>query len=359
MFEHAAQADFLVMEHTLALPPGCELHEYEIASLLGVGGFGFTYAALDRNIQKSVAIKEFFPVQWATRRADNSISPSSSEYADSVSWASARFLDEARTLSHFHHENIVAIHRFFELNGTAYIVMDYVEGETLSSKLKKSGQLSETEIRSIIWPILDGLVEVHKKSVIHRDIKPDNILISKSGKSVLIDFGAARIDIENRTSLTGVFTPAYAPLEQISGEHGSENYTTDIFALAGVMYRCATGHKPPSSVERRAGASLSPASKSGNTRCSLPFFEAIDVGLSLFSKDRPQSIVEWMSLFDERATSPSVFEGEAETVLANQEEGGSSGLSGAANVVGIFFSLLATGALIYWLMGFGLQSLID
>ena len=160
-----------------ALPQGYRLEEYELLRVLGFGGFGMTYLGFDHHLDKGVAIKEYLPSDIATRTSDHSVVPQASDFQEDFEWGLDRFLDEARTLARFQHPNIVQVYRFFEAHGTGYIVMEYVEGETLSAYLERKVTLTESELKSILYPILDGLEAVHGANFLHRDIKPGNIII--------------------------------------------------------------------------------------------------------------------------------------------------------------------------------------
>ena len=201
-----------------ALPRGHRLQEYELVRVLGMGGFGMTYLGFDHHLDKAVAIKEYLPSDIATRTADHSVAPQASEFRGDFQWGLERFLDEARTLARFDHRHIVKVYRFFEAHGTAYIVMEYAEGETLSAYLERKGTLSEAELKGILYPLLDGLAVVHGADFLHRDIKPGNIVLRDTdGSPVLLDFGSARQAIGAKSrSVTSIVTPGYAPIEQYS-----------------------------------------------------------------------------------------------------------------------------------------------
>src|SRR5918995_230600 len=154
---------------TNPLPPGYALQEYRIEGLLGVGGFGLTYLALDGNLNLKVALKEYLPADIALRGPDQSLSPRSVECADTFGHGKQRFLDESRTLASFRHPNIVRVMRFFEANGTAYMVMEFVEGAALPDWIKTRRPLSEAQLAALIAPLLDGLEVVHKAGFLHRD----------------------------------------------------------------------------------------------------------------------------------------------------------------------------------------------
>ena len=197
-------------QHPLnALPQGYRLQEYELMRVLGFGGFGMTYLGFDHNLDKGVAVKEFLPDDIAARTDDNSVVPKASQFLGDFEWGLERFLDEARTLARFDHRHIIKVFRFFKAHGTAYIVMEYAEGETLSEFLKRSKTLGEADLKAILFPILDGLEEVHEANFLHRDVKPGNIIIRDEDRSpVLLDFGAARQAIGARSrSVTSIITP--------------------------------------------------------------------------------------------------------------------------------------------------------
>src|SRR5712692_4493929 len=196
-----------------ALPVGSHIESYEIAGVLGIGGFGITYKGYDHSLHCDVAIKEYLPHGLAFRTGDGTtVIPKSDNDKKSYDYGLKRFLEEARILAKFKERSIVRVSRFLEINGTAYLIMDYEDGESLAEYLQKSGVLMEAEIRAIILPILEGLSAVHEKDFLHRDIKPGNIYLRKDGPPVLLDFGAARQALSERTqALTGMVTPGYAP----------------------------------------------------------------------------------------------------------------------------------------------------
>src|SRR5260221_106260 len=184
-----------------ALPAGYGLQEYRIEKLLGVGGFGLTYLALDQNLNLKVALKEYLPGDIAQRAADQSITPSSAEWAESFGWGKRRFLDESRTLASFRHPNIVRVMRFFEANGSAYMVMEFVAGAPLGDWIKSQQRpLPEAHLRALAMPLLDGLEVVHKAGYAHRDVKPGNIYMREDDSPVLLDFGSPRIQESERLS---------------------------------------------------------------------------------------------------------------------------------------------------------------
>ncbi len=282
-------------QHPLnALPQGYRIEEYELLRVLGVGGFGITYLGFDHNLDKGVAIKEYLPSDIATRTRGHSVAPQASDFQEDFEWGLDRFLDEARTLARFQHPNIVQVYRFFEAHGTAYIVMEYVEGETLSAYLERKETLTESELKSILYPILDGLEVVHGADFLHRDIKPGNIIIRDEDDSpVLLDFGAARQAMGARSrSVASMLTPGYAPIERYSSR-GNQGPWTDIYALGVVCYRALTGQMVDEAMDRIHDDALIPLSEQYAGRASREFLSAIDHALSVYEKERPQSVSAW------------------------------------------------------------------
>ncbi|MDX8394647.1 MAG: serine/threonine-protein kinase, partial [Mariprofundales bacterium] len=284
-------------QHRNALPAGYRIKEYQIKSILGHGGFGITYLAHDVNLDKQVAIKEYFPNDLAYRDGKTTVDAKSHSDEEAFKWGKESFLDEARTLAKFSHPNIVHISRYFEAHSTAYMVMDYEEGQTLSYCLNDLGRLpTEQELLDILLPLLAGLECVHAKGFLHRDIKPSNILIHDDDSPVLIDFGAARMALGQKSrSLTSVVTPHYAPFEQYHS-HGNQGEWTDIYAIGAVLYRSITGSPPPESAARIKRDPMLAAVEAGKGRYSTAFLQAIDVALQPDEEDRPQNIAAFMKL---------------------------------------------------------------
>ena len=262
--------------------------------MLGFGGFGMTYLGFDHNLDKPIAIKEYLPSDIATRTVDRSVAAQASEVRGDFQWGLERFVDEARTLARFDHRHIIKVHRFFEAHGTAYIVMEYAEGETLSAHLERKGSLSEAELKAILYPLLDGLAVVHGADFLHRDIKPGNIVLRDvDGSPVLLDFGAARQAIGAKSrSVTSIVTPGYAPIEQYS-TRGRQGAWTDIYALGGVCYRALTGDVPEDATDRMRDDPLVPVSQRCAGRASAAFLSAVDWALSVDEGDRPQGVGAW------------------------------------------------------------------
>src|SRR5688572_3110289 len=275
---------------TSPLPAGYALQEYRIEKVLGVGGFGLTYLALDGNLNLRVALKEYLPDDIATRGADQSIGPLSAATADTFGWGKQRFLDESRTVASFRHPNIVRVMRFFEANGTAYMVMEFVEGAALGAWIKTRRPLAEAQAAALMGPLLDGLEVVHKTGVLHRDIKPDNIYVREDGTPVLIDFGSAR---QQASELTVVVSQGYAPFEQYHSQ-GKQGPWSDLYALGGVLYWMVTGKRPHEATARVRTDTMPSALQTGDRNLYRPaFLAAIDWALTPAEDQRPQSVAEW------------------------------------------------------------------
>jgi serine/threonine protein kinase len=234
----------------LALAPRTILNQqYLIGRVLGSpGGFGITYLAWDIRLERKVAIKEYLPREWASRDANHStVVPHSREAGEYFRFGLDQFLTEARLLAKFDdHPNVVRVRTFFTENETGYMVMDYYQGMTLAEYLaQQGGKLPPETVLAIMLPLLSGLREVHEHGVLHRDIKPQNIYLTEQGRPLLLDFGAARVAVRERTqSLSVVLTEGFAPHEQYDS-HGKQGPWTDIYACAATLYMMLTGSMPP------------------------------------------------------------------------------------------------------------------
>ena len=196
----------MVADHAIALASGQKVEDYVIESVLGEGGFGITYLARQEALNKVFAVKEYLPRQIATRTANGAIRTISERDADQFAHGLDRFLDEARIMAQFSHPNIVQVQNFFEANGTAYLVMDYGEGQTLDEDLARRPLMDEAELRAILMPLLDGLGTMHAADVLHRDIKPGNVFIRRDKGPMWLDFGAARRCAGGRSGIRSCFS---------------------------------------------------------------------------------------------------------------------------------------------------------
>jgi serine/threonine protein kinase len=287
-----------VADSHIALPPGTVLQKkYLIGKVLGQGGFGITYLAWDLMLNIKLAIKEYMPEQLATRTTgQNSISVYRSALTDEYEYGLKKFIEEARTLARFiEHPNVISVRDYFEANGTAYLVMNYIEGVTLHSYLKSSGgRIDEVKAMSVFMPVLDALKEVHAVGVLHRDISPDNLLVSTMGRVVLIDFGAARQSMgEKNKSMSVIMKAGFSPEEQYRSK-GVQGPWTDIYAVAATMYYSITGQKPPESLDRLADDLLLPPSGLG-IEISETFEQAMMKALAVKAEERYQTAEEFQA----------------------------------------------------------------
>ena len=285
--------------HKQALPAGYRLQNHRLVSVLGVGGFGVTYLAEHATLGQKAAIKEYLPNEFAVRDGATVHAKSEADRAD-FEWGLQRFLDEATTLARFEHRNVVRVRDYFEANRTAYIVMDYEEGEPLDKLLESHGRLTEAQLRRVLLPIVEGLKEVHASGFLHRDIKPSNVFVRRSDESpVLLDFGAARQALGRKSkSLTAVASAGYLPPEQYESE-GEQGPWTDVYALSALCYRAISGNAPveaprrQSRMARRQADSLPALAESEASDYSKSLLEAVDWGLRVIETERPQSLNEW------------------------------------------------------------------
>ncbi len=294
-----------------ALPTQYRLHWYVLERVLGQGGFGITYLARDTNLDQRVAIKEYLPVDVATRRADATVRPRSDDQAERYRWGLERFIQEARTLARFDHPNIVRVLSVFEQNGTAYMVMRFEEGENFAALLERMRTIAEKDLMRVLLPVLDGLVLVHNAGFIHRDIKPDNIHIRDDGSPVLLDFGSARHSLGHARTMTILVAPGYAPFEQYYSSGEDQGPWTDIYSLGATCYRAVSGAAPMDAIARSKGILgstrelLVPAAAVGAGRYTERLLNAIDHALAFGEKDRPATIAQWRAeLTDGGAIAP-------------------------------------------------------
>ena len=281
------------------LPPGTSLQRYEILSVLGQGGFGITYRARDTQLNRDVAIKEYLPSALAVREQTILVLPRSTQMAGEFALGRQRFLDEGRTLATLQRApSIVRVFDFIEANGTAYIVMELVPGITLDERLSRGKVLSPAEIDKILWPLLDGLAQVHAIDFLHRDIKPANILLDETGSPTLIDFGSSRAAIAGQTvAATAIFTPGYAAAEQFTAAR--QGPWTDIYGLSATLYHAITGAPPPSAFDRMLDETYEPLTKRTPAGFAPGLLIGIDAGLAVRASDRPQSIAGWRPILSQ------------------------------------------------------------
>jgi non-specific serine/threonine protein kinase len=295
--------------HAKALPEGSILREWKLESVLGVGGFGIVYRGRGVYFDEVVAIKEYFPSAISDRQDGETVTPTDSSSEEVYALGLKKFVEEAKILWNLskpeRHPNIVAVKSLFEIHGTAYMVMDFEKGVSLSQMLRNGQTFDEASLLGLLRPIAEGLDRVHKAGVIHRDIKPANILVDDDGRRpVLIDFGSARFESGQATSTQVTFyTPPYAAIEQYVKTFPQGPWT-DIYALGVALYQCVTGEKPGDALERMHGGPGEPLSARERPGFSRTFTRAVDAAMALRPSERPQSMPEWLKMFEPGYDTP-------------------------------------------------------
>ena len=293
----------------VALPPGTRLDEFELLQVLGVGGFGIVYLALDHALLRKVAIKEYMPSALAQRGVDACVMLRSPSQAKTFATGRRSFINEAQLLASFDHPSLVKVYRYWEANDTAYMAMPFYPGRTLKEERRlMDGPPDEAWLRGFVEPILGALEVLHAQGVYHRDIAPDNILLLPDGRPVLLDFGAARRVIGERTrALTAVFKPSFAAIEQYAEAPGmTQGPWSDLYALGAVVHFMLTATPPvPAAVravhdhQRVLSASAEPVAG-----VSRAFLGAIDWSLGVRPQERPQSAQAMRDALDGVITPP-------------------------------------------------------
>jgi serine/threonine protein kinase len=266
-------------DNPAALPVGTRLGEYELRSVIGVGGFGIVYLAFDHALEREVAIKEYMPATLATRSRSIDVAPLSQAVTDHFETGLRSFVNEGRMLAHFDSPSLLKVHRYWEANGTAYITMPLYRGGTLTAvRAAMTTAPDEAAARALLMPLLSALELLHRESIYHRDIAPDNILIEAGNLPVLLDFGAARRVVgETSQALTAILKPAYAPIEQY-GETASvkQGAWTDLYALGATLHFYLLGQAPPPSTSRALHDEMVPLAARDLPGCSRTFLRTID-----------------------------------------------------------------------------------
>lgn len=277
----------------LALPKGARVLEFEIERVIGRGGFSIVYLAFDHSLHRRVALKEYLPQTLARRDATQSVVPFSSKHRETFDIGLKSFLEEARLLARFDHPALVKVFRFWPASGTAYMAMAYYEGLTLREAFVGGGTRPAPRIvEALTARLLDAVELLHRNECLHRDIAPDNVILQRNGNPVLLDFGAARRIIHERTqALTVILKTGYAPIEQYSVEgEMAQGPWTDVYALAATLYAIITGKGPPASVSRAYNDPYVPLAQAAPPGYSPRFADGIDRALAFLPEQRLQSI---------------------------------------------------------------------
>ncbi|RZJ06970.1 MAG: septum site-determining protein, partial [Rubrivivax sp.] len=281
-----------------ALPVGSRHAEFEVTSVLGEGGFGIVYLARDHALERMVALKEYMPAALALRGEASQVRVRSERHRDTFEAGLKSFINEARLLAQFDHPALVKVYRFWEANGTAFMVMPFIEGKTLKDTLREMPEPpGEAWLMDMLAPLTEALLVLHGEHCYHRDIAPDNIILVAGSHSrpLLLDFGAARRVIGDMTqALTVILKPGYAPIEQYAEVPSmKQGPWTDVYALAAVVYCAITGRTPPPSVARMVKDDYQPLAQVAAGRYSDRLLQAVDRGLQVLPDQRIQSMTEF------------------------------------------------------------------
>lgn len=291
------------------LGPGVQVGEYRLQGVVGEGGFGIVYSARDLSLDRVVAVKEYMPSTLAGRMQSNRIHVRA-QHKGAFDAGLRSFINEARLLAKFSHPALVHVYRFFEENGTAYMVMRYYEGQTFRAFLAEhQASMNERWLSAMLCPILDVLEMLHAADCFHRDIAPDNIFLQESGMPVLLDFGAARRIIGDMTqALTMVLKPGFAPIEQYADDGAMpQGAWTDVYQLGAMLYLSITGKVPPTSVARMISDPIQVLTPEAYPTYSPQFLHGVHRALAVKPQDRPQSISELRSLLGIRGQTAPAF----------------------------------------------------
>ena len=296
---------YVTLPHHLA--PGARIKQrYQVGRVLGEGGFGITYAGWDTVLDVKVAIKEFYMAGYVNRNheASPNVFATLGAHRDTFNKNKEKFLSEARVLARFYEEpGIVGVRDFCEENGTAYIIMDFLDGVTLKEYLEAHGPLPPAEAIRLLLPVIRSLQHVHAGGVIHRDISPDNIMVLADGRTKLLDFGAAReVSQTDIKSLSVILKPGYAPEEQYRSK-GRQGPWTDVYALAATLYRCIVGEAPDDAMERMYRDQL-PAPADTAAACPPAISRVIMKGLAVRQPDRYQDIPAFLQDLEAALAAP-------------------------------------------------------
>lgn len=342
------------------IAPGSILEQrYIVGRVLGFGGFGITYIGYDKLLEHKVAIKEYMPSEFSTRMPDQQyVTIYSGEREEQFKTGLQKVLDEAKRLAKFQSEpGIVHIFDCFEANNTAYIIMEYLDGESLKEKLDRDGKMTVDEAMPVILSVLSALKKVHAVGIIHRDIAPDNIYLLKNGEVKLLDFGAARYaTTKHSKSLSVIIKPGYAPEEQYRSR-GDQGPWTDVYALSATLYKMITGIRPEDAMERGIKDELKKPSKLG-VKIEKSTETAIMNALNIKIEERTQSAEEFETeLLAAEVTEKSVRHEKNDVGKVPGWVKVVSGISAA--VVLLFMVLLATGVISFDISGTSALSIPD
>ena len=292
---------------------------YLLGRVLGQGGFGITYLAWDESLKARVAVKEYMPGELATRLEHRQVVVRTAARQEEFAYGQERFKEEARILAKFMGQpNIAGVTDYFDENGTSYFVMDYIEGISFKTYIAQAGgRVSPEEALDVMIPVLRALTAVHGEGLIHRDVTPDNIYITKDGNVKLLDFGSARYSLGDKSkSLDVILKVGYAPKEQYI-RRGRQGPYTDVYSCAACLYAAITGYLPPESLERLDHDTLVPPSEAG---AEIPLYleRAILKGLAVQPEDRFQTAGEFLEALESQNVVELTGSGREETLQKQQ-----------------------------------------
>ena len=273
----------------------------EFTKKLGSGGFGITWQARDYVTRQEVAIKIYRPADWADEGPDGRVSLRSEEHREEYEWGLKRFLEEGQLLRTVSHQAVVRVHRHGHGYGSAYLVMELIAGQSLREHMKRTQPARDIQaVRRLMLDLCAGLDAIHRAGIVHRDVKPGNVMLRTSGQPVLIDFGSARQRSQDRTrSMTAVVTPGYAPLEQYD-RNGRQGPWTDLYALAAMGHEMLLGRRPGDAAGRVANPKLEPLDDLERRTGPSRTINAIRRGLAVQASERPQTCEEMVRLLTEK-----------------------------------------------------------
>jgi len=289
-----------------ALEEGESVGAYRIERSLGSGGFGLTYLARDECLDRLVALKEFMPLGISRRSEEGSVGAFGPTHQHAFDEGLKRFLTEARLLGRVDHSNVARVLSAFEMNGTGYMVMAYEPGGTLDARSRRQRRMSETKLRTLALGLLDALDAIHAAGIVHRDVKPSNILMARDNRPILLDFGSAtRVRGDRCDAGSSTISPGYSPIELYQPEHFPQGPWTDIYGVAAILYRIITGVRPAPPIGCANLIEVRPSDSGAFSKFTLSavsagagvfseeFLAAVDHGLETYPEHRPDCTKRW------------------------------------------------------------------
>lgn len=295
-------------EAEFCLSPGTVVGgHYQVGKVIGMGGFGITYLGWDQKLDRKVAVKEYFPAEFATRgEKENKLTVYPGDTKRLYYRGLEAFIREAKRLATLLGiPQVVQVYDCLLENETGYLVMEYLVGKTVKERLREEKKIPVSEAIQVAAEVLDALDQIHREGILHRDIAPDNIFLSEDGKTRLLDFGSARPMVPLDRSLSVMVKPGYAPEEQYQS-HGEQGPWSDVYGVGATLYRMVTGERPKPAVDRLLGEDLLPPNKKG-IRMGRKAERALIKALNVKAKDRYQTAKEFREALLQAETKKSPF----------------------------------------------------